>query len=155
MQPLQPDPKTGFLQTQGLRAFTAEKKQQLIEAIQSSAEQGQWPGIHRLCKALSVAPSGFYEHLELDPEFKAAYDNALLALEDHCVDNLIRQGNTTNGVTANIFLLKNRWAKRWNENYQVNLSGDSGSLKNVIGTNKGFIDAEIVEPKQLPTEKKD
>lgn len=151
MQALQPDPETGFLQTQGLRAFTAEKKQQLIQAIEKTASEGKWPGIHKLCKSLGISATRFYEHLDVDPEFKSAYDEALLALEDHCVENLVRQGDSANGVTANIFLLKNRWAKRWNENYQVSV--DSGALKGFIHVNKGFIDVEAtpVDPQPAIT----
>jgi len=115
-------------------------------AIRECSEAGKWPGIHRICKALSVAPSTFYEHLDIDAEFKAAYDDALLALEDSLVDNLVRQGQSANGVTANIFLLKNRWPKRWNEDYTLNFRGDSAQLKGLVGNNNAFIDAEIVPP---------
>jgi hypothetical protein len=148
---LQINPQTGFLEapTKKINSFDADKKLQLIQLITEIADQGKWPGIHKLCRSIGVAPSAFYEHLEVDTEFKAAYEEALLALEDHCVDNLIRQGNSANGVTANIFLLKNRWGKRWNENYQIQLNGHDGQIKNLIDRNRGFIDADIVDNRPL------
>lgn len=149
---MQVHPATGFLEAKikKISSFDADKKLQIIQLISDLSEAGKWPGIHKLCKSIGVAPSAFYEHLEVDSEFKAAYDEALLALEDHLVDNLIRQGNSTNGVTANIFLLKNRWGKRWNENFQVQLNGQDGQLKTIIDKSVGFIDAELVDKKELP-----
>lgn len=147
MHPKRPNPETGFLEVthKKINSFDSDKKVMVLEAIRQFAGEGKWPGIHKICHGLNVSPSAFYEHLEVDAEFKAAYDDALLALEDHLVENLVRQGDSANGVTANIFLLKNRWGKRWNENYQLNIHQDTGQLKGIIGKSDGFIDAQVVD----------
>lgn len=144
---LQPNSETGFLETDSINAFDSDKKLKLIQAIQECSDRGKWPGISRICKSLGISATRFYEHLDVDVEFKRAYDEALLALEDSLVDNLVRQGEGANGVTANIFLLKNRWPKRWNENYQVSV--DAGAVKGFIQSNSTFIDAEFVPNKAL------
>jgi len=153
MNVLKVNDSSGFLESRdhSNNSFNSDKKQRIIEIIESCAEQGKWPGVHKMCKSLGVAPSTFYDHLNYDPDFKRAYEDALCALEDQCVENLMDQGKKANGITANIFLLKNIKRNRWNDGF-VNLSVDSGRIKEFVGANHGFVDAEIVptESKGLP-----
>jgi len=143
---MQVNPQTGFLEvtSKKINSFDSDKKSQILQLLADFAESGKWPNVSRICKMLNVSPSVFYDHLQIDAEFKLAYENAVAALEDSLAENLVRQGQNANGITANIFLLKNRWPQRWNDGLNFNLRGDTGALREFIGGHRGFIDAEEV-----------
>ena len=146
MNQLKPDPDTGFLESYSPnhRSFDVKKKVRFIELVKEHAQRGLWPRVSKICTAVDVGIQTFRDHLVCDPEFKAAYEEAMAPVEDNLVDNLWKQGQNANGITANIFLLKSRWPERWGEK-SLNISIDSGMIKELTNRSTQSIDAEIVE----------
>jgi hypothetical protein len=146
---LKVNPSTGFLESDSIRAFTSDDKVKLLSMVRSAAENNEWPRVSDICKQLGIGSQTFYNHLEFDPNFKREYEEAMAPVEDQLAANLHKQGLNANGITANIFLLKSRWRKRWGENNLV-VNVDPGSIKELLSRSAGVIDGEIVEkPKEL------
>lgn len=157
MNQLQPNSQTGFLESKSPNSFTFDsaKKVAFLELANKFADQEEAPNLNQICKTIGIGLRTFYDHIEADYEFKQGWEEVLLKIEDGLQRSLIRSGmKGAQGTTAAIFWLKNRFNKRWNDGTGQS-SQDLASIKNALGLNTGFIDAEIVEPKQLPTEKKE
>ncbi len=153
---------TGFLESQSHNletpkrtAFNSPRKLAFLDLANQYANQEQAPNLTKICDQVGIGLQTFYDHLEIDGEFKRCWEEVLLKIEDALQRSLIRQGvKGSQGVTAAIFWLKNRFNKRWNDGQQQ-ISLDIGQLKSVLGRTDEFIDAELVKPKQLSTVKQE
>ena len=67
------DPITGFLATTGNypAAFDGEKKKAFLEVYKAESL-----GIRKACRRLGISTATIGHHLQIDPEFKDAFDNA-------------------------------------------------------------------------------
>jgi len=146
---LQVNPQTGFLESRSAyhNSFDSDKKVKVIELVNQFAQEGKWPRLSVIAKAADVGAQTIRDHLASDPEFKSAFEEAMVPVEDNLVDNLWAQGKNANGITANIFLLKSRWPDRWGDKSST-LSVDVGALKELSRRAEGFIDAEVVDSPQ-------
>lgn len=144
MNALAVNPQSGFLDAANHNGFTSEKKLAVLELIKSAVAQKCWPSIASLVAQVGISPKTFYNHVDADPEFAEAYENAMAPVEDQLAQNLYEQGQNANGITANIFLLKTRWKKRWGDQNTIQII-DFTSLKGSGPDKSQAIEADIVE----------
>lgn len=134
-----------------MRSFDSAKKVRFIELAHDAVEQGGVPHIANICKALGITVRTFQVHMVEDDVFKEAVDEAWLRVESELVDAMYANARKPNGVTDRIFLLKNRFPERWNENAKLIISRDNSPTKRLEDIAKGAIEGEIVvdKPKLL------
>ena len=150
MNALQIESQSGFLTSDNRHAFSAEDKTKIIQMAMECAEQEKLPRVSDLCKTVGISTFCFYNHLELDQEFRRQWDEVLNRIEDMLSASLVENAKRANGVGAAAFWLKNRKPERWSDNPQVlQLNGDLSWIKKLsdaINPKVIATEAEIVKP---------
>lgn len=153
VNPLVPDPKTGFLQShdnQG-RTFTAEKKVKFLSIINEYINKKQYPLIHSVCDSLGIAVRTFDKHVEIDPAFGEAWREIKARLHSVFTHEMGIKALNPNGFMANVAILRYLENGTFNGESRVIHSTDNASAKAVNDRLKDAIDAEIVDdsPSQI------
>jgi hypothetical protein len=71
------------------------------------------------CDAAGYGRRTIYEHREKDPEFRAAWDDALEAGTDRLEDKVYEKAEAGLSDTLAIFTLKGRRPQKWSDKHQV------------------------------------
>lgn len=145
MVPLAPDPRTGFLESTGKHAFNAVMKMRALElAHENVTVRSELPDIPAICKGLGISHNTFYAHLQQDEEFKRQWEEVLDLCEHELVKTMYANGRRPNGYMDRITWLRAHRPGKWNPDYKINISTDSGQAKGLIGLASTAIEAEIV-----------
>lgn len=72
-----------------------------------------------------ISRRGAYRLAEVDPAFKAAWDDAYDEGTDRIEDEVVKLGVKNGNVVALIFMLKARRPDKYRENAQVNVQGNA------------------------------
>lgn len=118
---------------------------------QEFVDKGEYPDLNFICKKLGFNIRTFWRHYDADEVFRDQYDEIDFQIENILNRNLICNAKKANGVGAAAFWLKNRISKRWSDTPALNqINVDMSTLKKLLGTNQGFIDADVVDNKPEP-----
>lgn len=156
MNPLVPNPQTGFLESRNhsLAGFTSDKKQKFIELATAQAQMGAMPSIPNLCKTVDISNRTFYTHLKGDPSFKEAWDATLDMIEDTLVSTMVGNAQRPSGYMDRITWLRAYRPGRWNPDARLQTPQDISATNNVISVYSDAIDGELVanppKPAELP-----
>lgn len=139
------DPETGFLESKwSIAAFDAARKQKFLEVYRNNGL-----GLYRTAEALGLSVHTVNKHYQIDPVFKAAYDEAKTYYADEL--EAVSRTNAMNpkSVIERIFQLKallpERYADQKNSgNIQVNITVDSSLLEN-ISKRQAVLEAEEIK----------
>lgn len=96
------DPQTGFLESNAyLSAFDADRKLKFLEIFRRNGM-----GLYRTCAAIGLSVHTVNKHYQIDPVFKAAYDEAKVEYTDEL--EAVSRENALNprSVIERIFQLK-------------------------------------------------
>lgn len=90
MNPLQIDPATGFLTSPSPTnyGFTAEKKIHFLELATAYRKESKFPKVSLICDQLGIDIRSFERHLELDTNFKEAFDEIAKHIEYECISDM-------------------------------------------------------------------
>lgn len=155
MNQLQVDSSSGFLEGDNRNSFKAEDKSKLLEMAQQFVDKQEYPDLNWICRQLGINVRTFWRHYDADDNFRAAYDEIDLQIENILSRALVRNGQKANGVGASAFWLKNRLSKRWSDNPSQNqIVVELSSLKKLITDDFKPVDTEIIDitstpPKQI------
>lgn len=104
--------------------LTLEKKQQFLAAL------AEFPNVSRAAEQIAVTRVTLYEHRANDPEFAAAWDNALDEGIEKAEATALQRGLTTSD-TLLIFMLKAYRPEKYRDNVRHELTGADGGAINI------------------------
>lgn len=148
MKALQPNPETGFLESNRNTTFDSARKVKFIALAKEIAERRQLPSIVELCKAIGITTRCYWEHMSLDAKFHEAWEDVTDICESFLVDTMFVRGQTPGGYMDRITWLRAKKPHRWNPEYKFSIVHDGSSAKGLMDAAKGAIDADIVS--ELP-----
>lgn len=143
------DPETGFLENKGYPfAFDAERKKLFIETM---AENGL--SVYNTCKALKLSHHTFFHHIQADPAFKDAFEQAKALYRDRLAGISMLNAMNPRSVIERIFQLKWLFPERYADqrhpgNVTVNISVDQETLEKLKKRSE-VIDAEPISQDSL------
>lgn len=158
MNALQPNPDTGFLESINPytnEAFTSNKKVKFLALAKEFSKRRELPDTHSICEAVGIKYRTLNEHLEVDEKFKEAWEEIRQSIASGMANELSVKAKGKQGIIANLAVLKYLETGSWINDQKLILNADTAQLRSVMDKSKGFIDAELVQPKQLPTENKE
>lgn len=139
------DPETGFLENKGYPfAFDAQRKKLFIETM---VENGM--SVYNTCKALKLSHHTYFNHIQNDPAFSDAFEQAKALYKDKLAGVSMQNAMNPRSVIERIFQLKwlypERYAdKRDNSQVNVNITIDSAMLESIQKRNE-IIDIEPID----------
>jgi len=143
------DVETGFIESKGyLKAFDASRKKQFLDIFRNNGL-----GLYRTCKMLDLAPSTVNKHYQIDPAFKAAFDEARIEYGDELEATSRQNALNPKSVIERIFQLKSFFPEKYSDQKnqstaQVNISIDASLLQN-ISKRQTVLEAEIMKADEL------
>ena len=154
MMPLQINPESGFLESTGKHIFSSAMKFRALELARENLEmKGEMPDIPATCKALGIKHNTFYDHLRVDEEFKAQWEEVLDVCEQELVKTMYANGRKPSGYMDRITWLRAHRPGKWNPDFKLNINTDGAQVKGVLDAASTVIDAVIVnEPKSIDGE---
>ena len=148
MQPLKPNPETGFLESNGNSAFDSLRKVKFLEIAKNMRRENKWPDIYSLCESVGIGYATFNEHINIDENFKRAWDevkmSAATAMESKMYEYAQRPGNYMDRITW----LRKNVPDQWNPDQRLQINIDSGPQKGILDAAKNVFEAEIVPNSQ-------
>lgn len=141
MNALTPNPQTWFLEsvTPTFSTFDSAKKMRALEIASENINRGELPSHVKICSALGVSLRTWYEHLQQDTRFKAAWQDILDMAEDRLVNVMYANGQRPSGYMDRITWLRAHNPGKWNPDLKVQVSQHNAHFQNGIG----IIEAEI------------
>jgi hypothetical protein len=152
MRQLQPNPITGFLESEGQFVFDSNRKVQILNLAKEIRAKGQWPNVYELCKAVGIDYRTFKAHLDIDENFKAAWDEDIkVSATDQLESKMYEYAQRPSGYMHMITWLRKNDPEHWNPDLKLRINVDSPNVKGLMDGAKQIFDAEIVpNSKELP-----
>lgn len=144
MQPLQPNPETGFLESKGQFVFDSSRKVKLLEIAREMRAKGKWPDIYSLCEAVGISYNTFNDHMQVDENFKRAWNEVKMSAATALESQMYDYAQRPNGYMHMITWLRKNVPEDWNPDLKVQITSDSVSAKGLIEGAKNVFEAEIV-----------
>jgi hypothetical protein len=145
MQPLQLEPKTGFLEQPHLpSAFNAERKQQLLEMIRDHPHR---TGIDKACREIGISDSTFWRHIEADKAFREAWERLKKGFAYRVEDVLAHCALDPKKTIDRLAYLRAYMPEKYNpvqkSESQITITID-GNMLSQAKSERNVIEAEIV-----------
>lgn len=151
MNPLLPNPDTGFLESNNpatLEAFTSDKKIEFLAMGLKYALQRQLPDVGQMCDALKIDYDTFNDHLHKDQKFRHEWESIKKRTYFGLANELSVKANTKGGIIANLAALKYLERGKFSEDL-INLNPDYRDVKDVLMRENEVIEASIVDKHEV------
>lgn len=147
MNPLVPDPRTGFLGSGNSPvAFGAHKKAALLGLARKEIEENsRVPSLLSLSKAVGISLRTFQRHLQLDEQFRDEFREILMSGESILTDVMFDRGKTPGGYMDRITWLRRHFPENWNPEYKLNVASTNEIHQRVYDAIAIDSDPEILE----------
>lgn len=150
---LQVNPETNFLESvnPSKSTFDSNKKLAALKLANETIDNGVYPTVDLICKALGVNARTFWIHLDQDPKFRECWKEIKIRIDSMLTSNLAIKANNKMGTLAVLALLKHNEAGKWNQDQiTINHSSDNTQAKTILSGINDYIEADIIpETKQL------
>lgn len=155
MLPLRKNEETGYLESNISTAFDSQTKLQFLDIAKKIREQGGWPNVSSMCKAVGISPRTFTAHLQLDSKFKEDWSEIVHDAADSLESKMFEYAQGKGGYMHMITWLRANQPGKWNPDLKVSINADSTELKGSIDTALTAIDAVIVDKSEQTVLKTD
>lgn len=145
MNPLLPNPTTGFLESASHYGtnFNSDRKLKLIETAQAyRKETGKWPDLGKLCDSIGINPLTFDRHIKLDAKFREAWHNIALGGK-YQLESLMYDLSGKNPMYMFGWLRKH-FPEEYNPEYKVSVTVDASVTSKLLNKADAY-EADIVE----------
>ncbi len=148
MHPLSVNPKTGYLESNVGSSFDSASKVRFLELCREfKAKEDKWPDIGSVCDSIGVTLKTFEKHLQVDEEFRDAWEELTLRGEATLTSKMYDLA-TKNPMY--MFGWLRRWnPQRWNPDFKVNISTDYSQVKGALDGARAVFEAELVDKKDI------
>lgn len=146
------DPKTGYLTPTGGSAyhgFNAKKKQNFCRLAET-----MWPNVTAICKKIGIDRNTFTNHYLVDPLFKQHIDAFKEALCDNVEADMVGYAKEKANYLDRITILRAHRPEVYDPAKKVIMqhqrTHDEDATARRLADTRKFVDAEIVQPEQIP-----